>query len=416
LKLHADVPWYLQVIIFFLASEVIDLLSADDLDIPTSAETISHSRIYPLLLDTLRSKILYGSLYCTSNDAFASNLKSFTIHSHLAHRTIALENFAFQADDGMSAWKSGGSLLTLRIGSAASLYCGWVEIVLRSASCTVRRLVRADTDISPKNPDNLLKYWSELKIPINDDTTEQSGTKYQLQSLQSQEDAEYSDRESTYAEARSLIQKFDQMIQNDNQENVSDQLTIESNCTASDSRTSSFFSYHPETKKNTSVYEPKKFKRNNSEGDIHILDKPFSKELSQQKGLHLWMESKYPNGNDILQNLQLPNMDSSSHGDQHNTWHQCTMGKNFTRALNILDRCTPFQTHRVSLLYGGPLSQKASHRTPNSNIKGGDKFLIATQASTDFWVFANELGDMVPVRHLKYFSGNNLFLTNAATQ
>ena len=81
------------------------------------------------------------------------------------------------------------------------------------------------------------------------------------------------------------------------------------------------------------------------------------------------------------------------------------MGTNLTRALNILDRSTPFQTHRVSLLYGGPLSQKPTHKAANSNVTDGDQFLLASQASTDFWAFAKELGDMVPVRHLRYFSG-----------
>jgi hypothetical protein len=77
-----------------------------------------------------------------------------------------------------------------------------------------------------------------------------------------------------------------------------------------------------------------------------------------------------------------------------------------TRSLNILDRATPFQTHRVSLLYGGPLSQKASsNKQANANATNGDQFLLATQASTDFWEFARALGDFVPVRHLRYFSG-----------
>ena len=35
----------------------------------------------------------------------------------------------------------------------------------------------------------------------------------------------------------------------------------------------------------------------------------------------------------------------------------------------------------------------------------GDKFLMSTQASTEFYQFARELGDLVPLRHCKYFSG-----------
>ncbi|KAK1733826.1 Rap/Ran-GAP superfamily protein [Skeletonema marinoi] len=62
------------------------------------------------------------------------------------------------------------------------------------------------------------------------------------------------------------------------------------------------------------------------------------------------------------------------------------------RSLKILDRLTPFQTHRVALFYGGESG-------------GSDSFLKTKYASPDFWQFSKELGDFVPIRHLKYFSG-----------
>ena len=82
-------------------------------------------------------------------------------------------------------------------------------------------------------------------------------------------------------------------------------------------------------------------------------------------------------------------------------------GSNFNRAISILDRATSFQTHKIALLYGGPFSKKVSQRKksdPPSN--DGNQFLLANQASTDFWSFSKELGDFVPVRHMKYFWGS----------
>ena len=85
-----------------------------------------------------------------------------------------------------------------------------------------------------------------------------------------------------------------------------------------------------------------------------------------------------------------------------------TVNANFCRAVSILDRVTPFQTHRVGLLFGGPFSTKKNTRNSkldSTNYNGGDDFLMSTQASTEFWEFAKELGELVPVRHCRYFSG-----------
>ena len=85
-----------------------------------------------------------------------------------------------------------------------------------------------------------------------------------------------------------------------------------------------------------------------------------------------------------------------------------TVNANFCHAVSILDRVTPFQTHQMGLLFGGPFSTKKNthnSKLDSTNYNGGNDFLMSTQASTDFWEFAKEFGELVPVRHCRYFSG-----------
>jgi hypothetical protein len=232
-------------------------------------------------------------------------------------------------------------------------------------------------------------------------------------------------RGRTLVEARDLIQYFDQMIQNGTEE--SEHLMIQSSDShsmTSDSRANSFSSNNAEKSVETPVFKPKKLKRNVSDGNIsHSLIEPKDDRIQnelERNNVQSWMDKKFDGYSDaqgVIQDLEKLGFSSKALGSLsptewssqvifHDKLKLCTPGTNLTRALSILDRATPFQTHRVSLLYGGPLSQKVpSNKQANTNATDGDHFLLATQASTDFWKFAKELGDFVPVRHLRYFSG-----------
>jgi hypothetical protein len=404
--------------------EIIDFMQTDDLMLfLTLRSDAVRSRIHPLLIDVLTSKILHKTL-CTPETVV--NLEPFHVHTLLARKTIAIENYPFQTD-GVSAWKCGGAMLTLRIGSRSSLYKGWVEVLLRSASCTLRRLVKIDEDISANNPDNLLRFWDMLRTPAKKAPLTEDSSINPPRLQESHKIVNDEEREKTLVEARDLIHYFDQMIQNGPEE--SEHLMLkrsDSQSITSDSRANSFSSNNAE--KNiaaTPVFKPKKLKRNVSDGNIsHNFAQPKDDEMQnelERNDVKSWMDKTfdgYSDGRCVIQDLEklgfsstalgslLPAGSSSQQVIFHDKLKLCTPGTNLTRSLNILDRATPFQTHRVSLLYGGPLSQKASsNKQANANATDGDQFLLATQASTDFWEFARALGDFVPVRHLRYFSG-----------
>lgn len=416
LKLSKECPWHLQVIIFFMGAETIDCLTSEVTELTlylTLSNDKNGSRIQPLLIDVLRSKILYQHIYSTQNDSAITNCESSKVHKQLARKTVAIENYPFQAD-GVAAWKCGGTLLTMRIGSDTSLYRGWVEIVHRTASSTTRRMVRCDKDISASNPDNLLRFWDMLQTPKGDLLIEESvPTPKQQHQTESEEDKA---RLKLLTDARSLMQQFDQVIQDGLEANELENIMSKSSDSLTfDLRANSFSSNEPESVINTHpMFKPRKLKRNVSDGNIaYILTQPEEKSEPLQNSVISWMENtfdEYFDRGGVIRELMRLGFSSSTKNRSsealcHDKLRPCKMGANFTRALNILDRATPFQTHRVSLLYGGPLSQKASNKTNSSNATDGDQFLLATQASTDFWDFAKDLGSMVPVRHLRYFSG-----------
>ena len=422
IKLNTLVPWYLQVIIFFMGAEIIDLMSTEEnLVLFLTLSSVNKSRIQPLLQDVLRCKILHKRLTC--RQTATTNREPLIVHNQLARKMMGILNYKFEAVDGVSAWKCGEALLTLRIGLSSSIYQGWAEVVLRSASCTLRRLVRVD-DLSSRNPESRMKFWQMLRAQVKDDTSLDARVMDHVsKEIGSPKNTQDEDREELYADARNLMQQFDQVLQNAPEENEADQLRSKSkDSIPSQSRESVSSTKCQELSTMRSpVFKLKKLKRSASDGDIlyKLIKSQTKSDVSLEDTVRSWMTKtfgKYYNSSNVLQEIKMLGFtnqsvgvtstdNGSSHAIYSGVLKPCTIGTNLTRALNILDRSTPFQTHRVSLLYGGPLSQKSTHKTANSNVTDGDQFLLASQASTDFWAFAKELGDIVPVRHLSYFSG-----------
>eukprot|EP00804_Cyclotella_cryptica_P007102 CCRYP_014537-RE/>CCRYP_014537-RE protein AED:0.03 eAED:0.03 QI:291/1/1/1/0.9/0.81/11/143/2162 len=445
LNMKEQLPWHLHVITFFMLSEIIDLMSsreaglllflalspgvgkmyADETVIKKDVNQLTPKRTKPLLIDILRCKIANKRLSDAKNQSGISNREPFKVHSQLARKMIAIENFPVELESvHMSAWKCGNTLLTLKMGSRSSLYRGWVEVVLRSPTSTARRLVRVDKQVFSQDPDCLLKFWELLHPRVKHKIEDQKHvTTLHYEQEDSPEVANEVGKSKTFSDALTLIERFDQLLQNDAQSNEIEMAVYKN--TGSNiiySRSDSTSSKRSEISTDaTPAFKLTKLKRNISDGDISTTGFNSYDRKGTQLGndLHSWIGRtfvEHVDGAALVQELEALGFSRASLGIPsacscsdsalyHEKLKPYTIGSNLTRAIAILDRSTPFQTHRVSLLYGGPLSQKTSHRTTSSNLNDGDQFLLATQASTDFWAFAKELGDIVPVRHLKYFSG-----------
>lgn len=92
-----------------------------------------------------------------------------------------------------------------------------------------------------------------------------------------------------------------------------------------------------------------------------------------------------------------PDVDKLDENVRENVMRPLEMGPKLQRALNILDRTVPFQTHKIGLLFAGlSKKEKAGDEVNILNVKHG---------SVGFIEFTKELGSLVLNRHLKYFSG-----------
>jgi len=74
------------------------------------------------------------------------------------------------------------------------------------------------------------------------------------------------------------------------------------------------------------------------------------------------------------------------------------------RAIKILDRTPPLQTHKIALLYRGSGGNEFEHpSTDNSSYESA--MLSATSGSPQYDAFMRSLGTFVPVRELTFYSG-----------
>ena len=285
-----------------MGAEIIDLMSTEEnLVFFLTLSSVNNSRIHPLLLDVLHCKILHKRLNC--QQTAATNREPSIVHNQLARKMMGILNYTFEAVDGVSAWKCGEALLTLRIGSSSSLYQGWIEVVLRSASCTLRRLVRVD-DVSSRNPESRIKFWQMLRAQVKDDSSLDARViDHVSKEIDSPRNEQDEDREELYAHARILMQHFEQVLQNAPEGNEADQLISKSkNSITSESRESSFSTKCQECSMRSPVFKRKKFKRSSSDGDIvyRLIKSQSKSDISLEDTVQSWMTKTFDRASKVL--------------------------------------------------------------------------------------------------------------------
>jgi len=271
------------------------------------------------------------------------------------------------------------------MGSKDSLYRGWIEITIRSPSSRLRRLVRVKEENVCQDPDSLLPFWEllhEESVPQDSPPIIVAPTTPRIV----QDD-------HVVLKARELIERFDK-------------LGFDANLPKTEKAELSGSRYYSECM----VSKSSKLKRTCSDGDLLATtrEKENSDEEGRVSSVYSWLRQATKGSVDLsklIKELESFGLSPSALGvpsvirDGSSTralfpqvLKPYDNKPNFLRSLKILDRLTPFQTHRVALFYGGESG-------------GSDSFLKTKHGSPDFWQFAKELGDFVPIRHLKYFSG-----------
>lgn len=440
--------WEVQVVAFQCAVAIINTMTPSELSlmlffaIGPQKRTLQAQRTQPLLIDRLRYRLISARLLKSNVRSEGGCYKPSKVHSRLAHEAASLETFPVDLDNigrpKSSAWKVGNSILSLRLGSKDSLYRGWVEIVIRSPCSRLRRLVKWKDEGTTEHPEGFLPFEEQLSeqakdIPILKNTSVQHTF------LESDEGL------NVLARAKLSISHFDNLIDaptNISSRNLADGALLLDGETEPD-KSKALLCLTPLPHNSTSVFGKVRnnvqkvittksslgnsITRSRSDGNLIIRSRSEPESFHEKKGsVYAWLK-KATCRDDVniglihelevlgFSKLALGVPDTlityASHPDLfvHEKFKPYAVENlNFGRAISILDRVTPFQTHRVGLLYGGPFSMKKNTRNStgdSTNHNGGDDFLMSTQASTDFWEFAKELGELVPVRHCRYFSG-----------
>ncbi|KAL9191186.1 hypothetical protein ACHAXT_000892 [Thalassiosira profunda] len=444
--------WEVQVIAFQAAVSLVNAMTAKEASLmtffaigpPKSVQQLPNSkRIQPLLIDLLRYRLMAAQMPKKGAGSEVRPYKPSLVHERLAREALSMEVFPIDLDSlgspKVAAWKCGNAILTLRLGSKDSLHRGWVEVVFRSPCARIRRLVKWKKEFITSNPGSSLPFWQQLqprqkKEETTKDAELEAGSSPSRRTDEAEPDQFVESEESLkiMANAKAVIARFDSLVPlaDSPAEGVSEEKSA-SKIAAAPQRRQSFrrnSTFGMNSNKQTAATGGPSLKRTFSDGDLlslSVVPKQESSRVRRRSVFYSWLQ--YATGRetidvDLIQEILALGFSRSALGVPGNviTATSCqdlfvhewlkpyAVSPNFNRAMTILDRVTPFQTHRIALFYGGTHGTKRSARggkADSKNGKDGDKFLTSTQASTDFWQFSRELGDLVPVRHLKYFSG-----------
>lgn len=122
-----------------------------------------HFQFASTILDIL---VQHCIVMAGSTKANKSNELQFNDTERLAKEIDDIETFEVQKENGqnVAAWLCNDILLMCRVGSCESKHRGWVEIILRSPSTRIRKLVRLTNEISIQSPDLPSNLWDIANV------------------------------------------------------------------------------------------------------------------------------------------------------------------------------------------------------------------------------------------------------------
>jgi len=434
--------WEIQVVALQCVIAIINSMSTEEVAftmsciIPPKEENVktlpNQQRIQPLIMDLLRKRLISDRLLKLSNSSDIDCYKSSRVHERLARAYIATESFPVDKDSlgnpQAAAWKAGQAILTLRLGSKDSVYRGYVEVVLCTPCARIKRLVKWRKECIIDNPTSFLPFYSQIKAePKYDDTemeeniTHRSEENEGMDESNSAQIGESEESISIMDKAREIIERFDSLVGDEMEQDDDDDDDNNEEAMPPDISTTLL-------QRRSLKADKRKFKRTLSAGDLSSIPTAAQPRTTYvTNSVYSWLQSatcQEDIDEDLILELEAFGFSRSALGVPddmtsiktypdlfiHQKLKPYKITPNCTRAMSMLERVVPFQTHRIALFYGGPHStKKKSSRSKSSgslNTNGdADKFLSATQASPDFWQFAKSCGDLVHVKHLKYFSG-----------
>jgi hypothetical protein len=336
-----------------------------------------------------------------------------SFHEELALELDNMERFEVE-EHGVSGeplaavWLCEESLLlSCRVGSSTSRHRGWVELVIRRPTFRKRTLVRLLSKISIGNPDMPSTLWSSLPSslsPDGDKPSPDSAMKY--------------DTENILQKYECLVARFDSFnlptCQDNQNSSVGASFGVEKSTatTRSDGSPLSQLNRFSQTGVDSSRNAKVSGQLSHAAVTGHLAVTDAQK---ADKSIHGWLRHALKNddnvkdvvgairklgfSDDIIRGgiLKPDRAEGIRYGKKPFSLRRLQAGPKLDRAIVVLDRTTPSNTHKMALLYAGPLNF--------SGTTNPETILLSTKhCSSAFHRFAEGLGKMVSTKHLRYFS------------
>ena len=364
--------------------------------------------------------------------------KTILVNKALSRETDDIKLFMHEK---AGAWCYGNSIITCRIGKSMTIYQGWIEFTIRSATRCHRQLVRLpkyptfDYEIIAQTP-----WTDQRKIPL---PLIENSDSFEKDTIDSNAPFEYVS--NIMSEARTTLRAFDSIENLFNSSIVNDNLNENSapilGNPMSSHEKSPIMDIHPSIQDSVKLDTVPKYQQAKSMSENEILlddmskydevDKRFNTHamfFSEESPLtiHQWLQIAYGTNqlelqcvDEIESQLQsfmgkkmlgLDSCDSTetveqssprtSYSDNEKTNE--LMYDKIQRGLAILDRTVPIEPHKVALFFSCSFGEQP---VPNDSETYEDRLLSISQASPQFWEFARGLGTPVRTQDLTYFSG-----------
>jgi hypothetical protein len=271
-----------------------------------------------------------------------------------------------------SAWLCrNDTLVTFRLGSLTSRYRGWLEVLIRSPTRRIRRLIRLPNSISLDSPEIPSTLWKASSKRLGTETV----SKFVASAQESAR--HFTEPSDEMRKAASVMKKFDQMFPQ------SSKILRSVDTVGADEASGNSNALNESA---TSIDEWLHLVLKDSASAQHVIDELGELGFSP----HVLLSSnKRLGGIDVLSSSSLP-------------VERLAFTSRLERAISILDRVPPFNTHKIALLFASDTYAKSMDASKPSLE---DLLLSTTACSPKFLRFSEGIGKLVLTRHLKYFSG-----------
>ena len=362
---------------------------------------VPNNEIYMQVLGDLIAEKLHGH----GGVIEATDGLKLTYHEYLARETDDINRFVVESnkmggEEPVAAWSCGQTILTCRVGALKSRYRGWVEIVLRSPTSRIRRMVRLPSVVSLDCPELPTTLWSNPATVAGVINTTETGNEELL--------SRFNEPSSAMMKALSLIEKYDDMFGRPNLDTKSGERISNEDVPAAFVTEHVSSDVQMKSAADMSNYRPPREPQSGSKADeedavINTVQEWLHAVLRDQEREQCILDELVALGfsPEMLEGSE-SSPQLSGLGGRYLPLERLSFGPNTRRGISILDRRASLNTHKIALIFA---TYAAPDEAPNFSNSLESTALSGSSGSPQFLKFAEGLGKLVLTRHLKYFSG-----------